>query len=173
MTFPSRNTHPQLIKSQVLSGSQAAALRELSAEIEIVVRSEEFERLVKLYGWNTAYGHCAVASCALQVLAWVAHSVYVDTYNAVCPADAQFSHWFVRDPTGELLLDPTRYQFDARENGSDELVQFYEVAVRKGHPSRRKKAPYYTNSPPVTYVIEVVSSRLGFADAFQNNKSLS
>ena len=166
MTIPNRNTHKRLIKSQVLTDPQVAVLRQLSAEIEATVRSEEFARRVKIYGWNTVHGHCAVASCAMQILAWVAHGVYLDTYNAVSPTDHNFSHWFVCDPSNIVRLDPTDYQFEARENGSVELNEFYTNAVRKGHPSRRRVAPYYTNSPPVRYVIDVVSSRLGFTDKF-------
>jgi len=167
LTIPNRNSHKRLIESQVLTNPQIAVLRQLSAEVEAAVRSEEFSRRVEIYRWNTAHGHCAVASCAMQILAWVAYSVYLDTYNAVSSTDRNFSHWFVCDPSDFVRLDPTGYQFEARENGSVELNEFYTNAVRRGHPSRRRTAPYYTNSPPVRYVIDVVSSRLGFADNFR------
>ncbi len=156
-----------MIESQELTESHKASLCGLSTEIECVVRSEEFGRLVKEHRWTTVYGHCSVAACAMQVLSWVAYGIYLDTYSASFPTDVSFSHWFVCDPTEATRLDPTKYQFEARENGSRELDTFYGIAVRRGHPSRRQDAPYYTNSPPVKYVIGVVSSRLGLTHKFQ------
>jgi hypothetical protein len=153
-----------MIESQELTESHIASLRNLSTEVEHVVRSEDFERLVKEHRWTTSYGHCSVAACAMQVLSWVVYGVYLDTYSASFQTNVSFSHWFVCDPTEAMKLDPTKYQFEDRENGSHELDTFYGVAVRRGHPSRRQDAPYYTNSPPVRHIIDVVSSRLGLTD---------
>ena len=167
MNFPSRSVDKTRIESQKLNAIQKLQLIELSEEIEAVVKSDEFQELVELNRWNTTYGHCAVAVCALQVLVWIVYEIYVDTYHAVISEDCDNTHWFVCDPRSQIRLDPTKYQFDEYVEGAYELKLAYANGVRKGHPSRRRSGPYFTNSPPVRYIIDKVSSRLGFADRFQ------
>lgn len=168
VVFPRRSTDRELIEGQRLTSDDEDALFLLSGLIENVVRSEEFETLVRQNKWTTSFGHCAVASCALQILAWRVYAIYVDTYNAVLPQGCEFTHWFICDPQRELRIDPTAYQFEEYEGDIGE--ELYREGVRRGHPSRRLKAPYFTNSPPVIYVIDEVAKILGVTGLFRNQE---
>ena len=152
--FPSRATHKTLIQNQEVDFQGIEKLSQLADAVEEVVRSDDFIRKVVEEKWNTIWGHCAVATAAMQILAWQVYGIYLDTYNAPAPNSDSVSHWFLSTPEG-VLIDPTAYQFE----DADYLTSLYQRAIRKGHPSRRSLPPF-TNSPPVKYIIQRVTEKL-------------
>lgn len=161
--FPNRKDpkFKEYIDSYVLDETDSERLNLLSEQIEKVVRSDEFETLAKANKWRTDFGHCAVASCAMQILAWVIFGVYLDTYCSKPFDETADSHWYLMPPNNRVILDPTVFQFGLYDGGDEDLYSFYACGKRKGHPSRRQTAPYYTNSPPVKYIIDRVADHFG------------
>ena len=132
-----------------LTSSQLEALRSLESLISDLVSSEEFECLVRLNGWGSQWGHCRVASEALQILAWTTLNIYLVTENY---ADAPFSHWFTVEPLSREIFDPTAFQFvGAMPSG------LYDDAVPRGIQSRISDHPY-TRSPATQALIDIVNS---------------
>lgn len=161
--FPNRKDPKfrEYVDSYVLDEDDIERLNLLSEQIENVVRSDEFESLVRANKWRTDFGHCAVASCAMQILAWVIFGVYLDTYCSKPWKGIADSHWYLMPPNNQVILDPTVFQFGLYDGGDEDLHSFYACGKRKGHPSRRQVAPYYTNSPPVKYIIDRVADHFG------------
>lgn len=161
--FPNRKKKEdkERIETYEFTEDDLSNLDILSEAITRVVKSDEFNRLAIENKWNTSFGHCAVASCAMQILAWTLFSLYVDTYCSRPWADNTDSHWYLKLPNENVIIDPTVFQFDLYEGGDEDLTSFYACGTRKGHPGRRQDAPYYTNSPPVKYIIDQVANEFG------------
>jgi hypothetical protein len=150
MSFP---TQSECTHSKPLSATQKRSLKNLTTIISKLVNSAEFQELIDLNGWGSQWGHCRVASEALQILAWEILDIYLVTASY---SDGQFSHWFLIDPISNEIYDPTKFQF---KNKGD-ILFLYEEATKRGIQSRIKKYPY-TRSPATLEIIEIVKYSLG------------
>jgi hypothetical protein len=141
-------TFPTLQDQTKITDSQKRILRQLTRVISELVNSSEFEELIELNGWSSKWGHCRVASEALQILAWEVADAYLTTMNF---KDGNFSHWFLMDPESGDVYDPTSFQF-----GGDDVSEIYQSAVARGIQSRIRNSPY-TRSPATLMLIDVVN----------------
>ena len=148
MTFPTLDDRARI------TARQKRVLRNLTRLISELVNSDEFEDLVLLNGWSSEWGHCRVASEALQILAWEVAGAYLTAMNV---RDGEFSHWFLADPESGDVYDPTAFQFEG-----DDVSELYEGAIARGIQSRIRKSPY-TRSPATLMLIDVVNESVTLA----------
>lgn len=146
--FPTLTTLP---KTYRVSEQKRAGLRNLERILSDLVNSVEFEDLIIANDWKSDWGHCAVASEAMQILAWKLLSVYLVTMNVQV---GDVSHWFLKEPNSDIIYDPTRYQF-----GDEDLQPLYDRAVARGLQSRLREAPY-TRSESVSALVDIVDEAL-------------
>ena len=148
MNFPTLKEVPS---NYTVTPEKRRALRNLEEIISGLVNSIEFEDLLHEYGWRSEWGHCAVAAEAMQILAWKLIGVYLVTRNY---REGSFSHWFLQEPQGGDIYDPTKFQF-----GGDDISHMYENSVARGFQSRLREAPY-TRSEGAKTLVEVVEGNL-------------
>lgn len=146
--FPTLDSLP---KDYVVSPEDRRGLRNLERIISNLVNSLEFEDLVIANGWRSEWGHCAVASEAMQIAAWRLLGVYLVTMNV---KDGEVSHWFLKEPNSDVIYDPTSYQF-----GTDDLQHIYSKAVARGLQSRTREEPY-TRSESVETLVDIIGEAL-------------
>ena len=141
-------TFPTLKDQTIITDQQKYILQQLTHIISELVNSAEFEDLIALNGWSSKWGHCRVASEALQILAWEVAGAYLTAMNF---KDGRLSHWFLKDPESGDVYDPTVFQFE-----EDDVSEIYEGAVARGIQSRIRNSPY-TRSPATLMLIDVVN----------------
>lgn len=146
--FPRLTTLP---KTYQVSDQKRAGLRNLERILSDLVNSVEFEDLIIANNWASDWGHCVVASEAMQILAWETLGVYLVTMNA---QDDNISHWFLKEPLSEEIYDPTQFQFAGQD-----ISEIYECAVARGIQTRTRKSPY-TRSPCTQMLVEIVLSAI-------------
>ena len=146
--FPTLDSLP---KDYTVSPEDRKGLRNLERILYDLVNSIEFEDLVIANGWNSEWGHCAVASEAMQILAWKLLGVYLVTMNV---KDGEVSHWFLKEPNSDIIYDPTSYQF-----GTSDLHDLYNRAVARGLQSRTREEPY-TRRESVETLVEIIGESL-------------
>lgn len=146
--FPTLDSLP---KDYTISPQDRKGLRNLERILSDLVNSIEFEDLVSANGWDSEWGHCAVASEAMQISAWKLLGVYLVTMNV---KDGEVSHWFLKEPNSDIIYDPTSYQF-----GTSDLQDFYDKAVARGLQSRTREEPY-TRRESVETLVDIIGESL-------------